>query len=186
MSNTSDENSTSRAIKVSLPLNPLIHDALKREAKLKQRELTEHIQRVLAEHVIEAKAIEQAEADRLRLFWSIVERTVEAAQGICRDGGFSSAITLNSIKTCMKDPKWVSDYQKYVQDDIFKHGNPHKGPINREIGWRIRAGIGGKIMTDAKGKVATQKVLGEIIQSYTPMESFDPDEVQAKSGFPLG
>jgi hypothetical protein len=73
----------------------------------------------------------------------------------------------------MKDPEWVSGYREFVQDDIYKNGNPHKGVINREIGFRIRAGIGGETVKGPDGKNVTAKVLGEIIQSYTPMADFD-------------
>ena len=34
----------------------------------------------------------------------------------------------------MKDEKWLDGYRRYVKDNIFKNGNPEKGPINREIG----------------------------------------------------
>jgi hypothetical protein len=180
-----DNNPASKAVKISIPLPSSVHEALKREASTIPRDLTEHIQRILAVHVIKGKMIDQVEADRLQLFWSLVERAVEIAQKICRDGGFSSAITLNAIKACVEDEKWAADYKKVVQDDIYKHGNPHKGPINREIGWQIRAGIGGKVITGPNGKAATVKVLGEIIQSYTPMESFDPEAVRIKNSVPV-
>ena len=43
----------------------------------------------------------------------------------------------------MEKPDWVAGYREFVQDDIYKNGNPLKGAINRETGFRIRAGIGG-------------------------------------------
>ena len=171
---------TPKAVKVSVPLPPSVHDALRQEAAQKRRELTEHIQRILAEHVIAEKTVEYAEAHRLQLTWSVIDRAVEKAKEICRTGGFTSAITLHAIQACTKDAQWASDYRELVQDDIFKNGNPRKGDINREIGFRIRAGIGGKTVINPDGKVAVAKVLGEIIQSYTPMESFDADAVAPK------
>ncbi len=168
-----------RAVKLSLPLAQSIHDALKQDATRNQREVTEHIQRILAEYAIDKKLIPQEDAARLQLMWRLVERAVEAAQRICRDGGFSPAITLNAIRACMEKPDWVAGYREFIQDDIYKNGNPLKGVINREIGFRIRAGIGGKVAKTADGKAATAKVLGEIIQSYTPMDAFDPKAVEA-------
>lgn len=178
-----DENIGSRASTVSIPLTPVIRSALMREAKEEQRELTEHIQRVLAEHVIKEKLLEKEEVDRLQLTWRLVDRAVEKAKEICRQGGFSSDITLDAIKACMKEEEWVAGYRRVVQDDIYKNGNPRKGPINREMGFRIRAGIGGRIVKGANGKAAVTKVLGEIIQSFTPMESFDPVAVESKDVF---
>jgi hypothetical protein len=62
--------------------------------------------------------------------------------------------------------------------------------INDQIGFRIRAGIGGVGGKGDDGKPKTTKVLGEIIQSYTPMADFDqvtfkPQATRAsKAGFP--
>ena len=125
--------------------------------------------------------IEKGEADRIKLFWALVDRAVQAAQDICRANRFKSSITLDAIRDCMKDPakldgqpyRWTDGYRAYVKDDIYKNGNPEKGPINHEIGFRIRAGIGGVVEKGDDGKSKTTKVLGEIIQSYTPMADFD-------------
>ncbi|MFZ2104503.1 MAG: hypothetical protein WAV18_03820 [Roseiarcus sp.] len=165
-------------VKMSLPLATVIHNALRAEAKTLRREFTEHVQRILAEHAIHAGYVKPNDAESLRLMWKLVEQAVEAAKAICRNGQFTSAITLASIQACKKDPEWLNGYRAFVQDDIYKNGNPLKGIINREIGFRIRAGIGGKVVTDANGKHEIVKVLGEIIQSFTPMESFDPEAVQ--------
>jgi len=57
---------------------------------------------------------------------------------------------------------------------VYKHGKLRKGPINRGIGTQIRAGIGGVVRKDSNGKPTMKRVLGEVIQSYTLFESFDP------------
>lgn len=142
-------------------------------AKTKRMEPTEIIQHATIESLIEDGYIGKTDADRIKLFWHLVDQTVAAAQGICREGGFSSSITLDAIHECMKDPAWLDGYRVYVKDDIFKNGNPEKGPINREIGFRIRAGIDGVTEIGADGKAKTIKVLGEIIQSYTAMTDYD-------------
>ncbi len=164
---------TSKSIKISLPLAPSIYEALSREASKLRRETTEHIQRILAEYAIRQKLLEKDETERLQLFWRLVERAVEEAKRICRAGDFTSAITRQAIDACLVDEEWKKGYKEYVRDDIYKNGNPLKGPINREIGFRIRAGIGGTIVKGPNGKAATEKVLGSIIQSYTPMINYD-------------
>ncbi len=166
-------NAPPATIRVTIPFSPAVHEGLRRGAERDHRELTEFIQRVLTEYLMEKELLEKVEEDRIRLMWKLVDQAVATAQNICRDGGFTAAITLNAIQACMKDPKWVSCYREFVQDDIYKNGNPRKGIINREIGFRIRAGIGGETVKGPDGKNVSAKVLGEIIQTYTPMVDFD-------------
>ena len=170
---------TSATTKLSMTIFTSVYQALETEAEQTGRELHEHIQRILGEHVIRNQTIAAEEARRIELMWSLVDRAAEVARDLCRNGEFDRDITLKAIKRCMEDRQWVDDYAAFVKDDIYKHGNPLKGPLNREIGFRIRAGIGGTVVTGPDGKKATQKVLGEIIQSYTLMESYDPEAVEA-------
>lgn len=141
--------------------------------KAERMEPTDIIQRATIKHLIEEGYVDKAEAERFKLFWHLVDQTVVAAQKICRNGSFGSSITLDAIRECKKDPAWLNGCQAYVKDDIYKSGIPEKGPINRKIGRRIRAGIGGIVEKDADGKARIVKVLGEIIQSYTPMADYD-------------
>jgi hypothetical protein len=164
--------SEATAYKYTVPFNAAANSGLLRAAKAERMEPTEIIQRATIKSLIEAGFIEKDDAERISLFWRLVDQTVTAAQELCRKGKFSSSITLDAIHICMADPKWVAGYCEYVKDDIFKNGNPEKGPINREIGFRIRSGIGG--VTEKKdGKSVSTKVLGEIIQSFTPIVDYD-------------
>jgi hypothetical protein len=152
-----------------------------RAAAAKLMEPAEIIQRATINSLMEDTFLEKVDADRIKLFWALVDRAVQAAQDICRAGRFANSITLDAIHDCMKDPaklagqpyNWTEGYRAYVRDDIYKNGNPEKGPINREIGFRIRAGVGGRVEIGEDRKPKTTKVLGEIIQSYTPMADFD-------------
>jgi hypothetical protein len=49
--------------------------------------------------------------------------------------------------------------------------------INKEIGYRIREGIGGITIKAPDGKPAKKTVTGSIIQSFTPMESYTKSAV---------
>lgn len=170
-------NEITPVVKLSLTLPKPIHDALKKQAQQERRELGEHLQRVLSEHVINnPDLLPESDARRLRFSWELVGQAVEAAKQICRDGKFSRSITLDAILKCMEDPNWVAKYREVVGDDIYKNGNPRKGPINREIGYRIRAGIDG-LVEKVDGKPVVVKVLGQIIQSYTPMEDYSREAV---------
>ena len=97
------------------------------------------------------------------------------------DGGFSEHITLEATQHCTRVPRWLEDYATCIEDDVYKHGNPLKGPINRAIGAQIRAGIGGVVKKDSNGKPVMKRVLGEVIQSFTMFESFDPVVVHGPS-----
>jgi hypothetical protein len=161
------------AVKYTVPFTSAANAGLMLAAKAQRMEPTEIIQRATIKSLIADGHIKELEADRIKLFWQLVDRAVAEAQQLCRNGKFNPSITLDAIHVCMNDEGWIKGYRKYVQDDIYKNGNPAKGPINREIGFRIRAGIGGVTVKGADGKAATTKVLGEIIQSYTPMADYD-------------
>ena len=168
-------------IKHTVPFTSHVNAALLQAATAARVEPTEIIQRATINKLIEDGFIEKTDADRIKLFWALVDRVVTAAQNICRDDRFSSSVTLDAIHDCMKDPaklpgrdyNWTDGYRAYVGEDIYKNGNPEKGPINREIGFRVRAGIGGRVEKTANGKSKNTKVLGEIIQTFTPMADFD-------------
>ena len=161
-----------QAIKLSLRLDAPVYAAIKVEASSEKRDVTEHIQRILTEHVIAKKLLEAAKAKEYQLMWSLVQRAVEMARKICRDGGFASDITHKTFQACMRDDNWAADYERYAQDNPYKNGNPRKGAINKEIGFRIREGIGGFTVKAPNGKPAKATVTGSIIQSYTPMENY--------------
>lgn len=161
------------SVKYTVPFTQPVNAGLLAAASAERMEPTEIIQRATTNYLIEKGFIPGPEAERIKLFWRLVDQSVVAAQKLCQDGEFASSITLDAIRVCMKDPAWVDGYRSYIGDDVYKNGNPEKGPINREIGFRIRAGIGGEVQKTAEGKAATVKVLGEIIQSYTPMANYD-------------
>ena len=137
----------------------------------------DHVVAEGGEHVIDKESIAQDDAERLQLVWRIVDRCVGTARRICHDGGFSEDITLHAIQHCTRDPNWLQDYATCIEDDVYKHGNPLKGSINRAIGAQIRAGIGGTVRKDSNGKPMMKRVLGEVIQSYTLFDAFDPEVV---------
>ena len=178
---TSTSNQPVTQIKYTIPFTSVVNAALLRAAAAERMEPTEIIQRATINSLIKDGFVEEADADRIKLFWALVDRAVQAAQDICLAGRFASSITLDAIHDCMQDSaklagqpyNWTDGYRAYVRDDIYKNGNPEKGPINREIGFRIRAGIGGEVEKGDDKKPKTTKVLGEIIQSYTPMANFD-------------
>jgi hypothetical protein len=166
-----------QAVKLSLRLDAAVYAAIKQEALGEKREVTEHIQRILTEHAITKKLLDEAEAMKHQLMWSLIARAVETARKICREGGFESSITFKAIQACMGDKEWAGDYEKYVQDNPYKHGNPRKRQINTELGYRIKEGIGGLVLKTLNGKAAKVAVTGSVIQSFTPIENYNKSAV---------
>jgi hypothetical protein len=113
--------------------------------------------------------------------WDLVKKAVEMARKICREGGFGRNITYKTIRACMEEKTWAADYEKYVRGNPYKNGNPRKGGINKELGYCIKQGIGGIAVMDSNQKPAKVSVSDSIIQSYRPIETFDPAKVQLQN-----
>lgn len=155
--------------KISLFLERAMLSALHEDAAACGRDTTEHAERILVEYLINGHLIDPLAGYKKRVFWYLTECAVYEALELCRGGKRSRTITLDAIRVCTRDHVWASLYRFYVGDDIFKHGLPAKGEINREFGWKIKRAVGGEVEKDANGKPVNQKVLGEIIQSFTPL-----------------
>jgi hypothetical protein len=156
----------------ALTLPTAVYAALKLSAERRGLEPNTLIQNLIIDQAIKDDTLDPDMRTHIEAGRFVIEMAVEVAKQRCRDGKPASTITLDTFRACAADEKWVAAYKTYVQDDIYKHGNPLK-QINREIGFRIRAAIDGRVIKDDKGKPAVVKVLGEVIQSYTPMKSYD-------------
>ena len=150
-------------------LNPL-YAALKQSAENEGLEANEVIVRLIEDYVVSQGTLDAYTARRVELRRKLIKEVVKAAVAIRDEGKFAESITLDAISKCLKDDTWKSAYREYVEDDIFKGGNPLKGPINREIGFRIRAALDAEVLKEGSGKPRNEKVTGSIIQSYTPLK----------------
>lgn len=117
------------------------------------------------------------DADRPALKRRLVDRVVDAARELCRTGRFDQSLTLRAVRMCKDDPEWLSGYTRFVGGCIYEHGNHLKQKINQEIGRSVRAAVGAEVVTDGNGRTARVNVDGELIQSYTPLASYDPTAV---------
>src|SRR5260370_42352780 len=90
-------------IKYTIPFSSIVNAALLRAAAAGRMEPTEIIQRATINSLIEDGFLDKADADRIKLFWALVDRTVQAAQDICGAGRFAPSLTLVAIHVCMKD-----------------------------------------------------------------------------------
>lgn len=163
----------SQSVKLTLRLDARIHAAIQNEGQTKGRDIGEHIQRVLTEYAINQHLLDEATGAEYEMKESLLDRVAQTALKIVRDGRFGPDIILQVVTECMDEKQFAADYEAYVKDNPYKHGNPRKSPINKEIGSRIRKVIGGKVAKLSDGKPAKIPVAGSIIQSYTKMKSFN-------------
>lgn len=167
-----DQSNAYTTVKHTLTVQASIFEALGKSAEKRGIEINQLIVDLIVEATIRDGTLDDQTKARYRLGRSLVDRVVETAVRLCEEGKFSESITLDAIRTRTADPEWATDYRTFIENDIYKHGNPLK-IINREFGSRIRAAINGLVKKDALGKVLNVKVVGEIIQSYTPMAKYD-------------
>lgn len=158
--------------KHTLTLLVPLYDALKLSAAKMGLEPNEVIVNLIADYTIDDGTLDEYTRKRFLMGRELINQVVEVARRRCREGKFAPTITLDAIGECTDDPAWAATYREYVEDDIYKHGNPLKA-INREFGFRVRAAIGGRVKKDDNGKPINVKVTGAIIQSYTLMDEFD-------------
>ena len=158
---------SSAIVSVSMPA--WLHSAVQQAVAADGSEISLTVHRALVPYLKERGFLSQTAAERFDLFWRLVNHVVLKAKEIACDGQFAETITLDAIHMAMKDEWWLTGYRIYIGADIFRTGIAEKGPINREIGFRVKEALGAQVKKDANGKVMTTKVLGEIIQSYTPL-----------------
>jgi hypothetical protein len=160
--------------KHTLTLPDGVYSALKVSAERVGLEPNDLIQDLIIDRVIADGTLDENTTKQINAYKWLVADAVERARDICLKGNFSPSLTADVFEAAANDPEWAAQYRFYIQDDIYKNGNPRKGPINREIGYRIRAAIGAEVEKDANGATALKKVTGLVIQSYTPFKTYNP------------
>ena len=157
----------STTLSISLPA--AIHRALQQTMAAQGCEASLIVQRALVPYLSDEGFFPEEAKRRFELFWKLVGHVVRKAQEIAKDGSFPESVTLDAINAAMKDDWWVDGYRDYIGTDIFRTGVAEKGPLNREIGFRVKEALGAQVRKDPSGKTANTKVLGSVIQSYTPL-----------------
>ncbi|WP_146259530.1 hypothetical protein [Palleronia aestuarii] len=155
--------------KPSINIHPSVYGALEKIAAKQNIDVNEVIQRALIDFTWNERALDEEAYKELKMSRELIDQAVQVAQEICERDGFRSDITYEAIKVCKEDPEWIEKYRVIVGDDIYRNGNPRKGPINRQIGLRIRRATGAQPRLGSNGKPENVKVSGDIIQTYTPL-----------------
>ena len=158
-------NSTTLSVSVPAAIYRAVQQAMASQAC----EASLIVQHALVLYLGNKGFLPEEEKRRFELFWKLVEHVVKKAREIAKDGIFPETVTLDAINAALKDDWWVTGYRDYIGTDIFRTGVPEKGPLNREIGFRVKEALGAQVRKDPGGKTANTKVLGSVIQSYTPL-----------------
>jgi hypothetical protein len=158
------------AVKVSLRLDPRLFAAI--EKHLEQgREISEVLTEIILQHALAQGWVDPALGEEFGLKKQLVAEAVETALALLRDQTVCPPDIINrAFDVCRAKKPWLTDYEKFVGDNPYRNGNPRKRLINREIGLRIRQGIGGEV-DKIDGIPIKVPVTGSIIQSYTKMKS---------------
>ncbi|MDK2756813.1 hypothetical protein [Blastomonas fulva] len=160
---------TQKKMSISVSLRPAVNAALTAAATAENKDLTDYVTDILERHALDGPFMTEQDKSDLELLHSLTERVVETAVRLVAEGQFRDSITADSIAICEQDEKWLADYRKYVRDEPYKNGNPRKGNINPNFGYWVKKSLGAKSKMKDK-KAENRKVLGSVIQSYTPLE----------------
>jgi hypothetical protein len=155
--------------KPSISLHPSVYAAIATIAEKQKMDANEVIQRALTDFAWNESALDEKDYKELKMSRELIDQAVQVAHEICARDGFRSDITYEVIKACREDLSWVEKYKTLIGDDIYRNGNPRKGPINRQIGLRVRLATGARPRLGPNGKPENVKVSGDIIQTYTPL-----------------
>lgn len=110
------------------------------------------MQRIIEKYAVDEGLVDDATIDEYKLRWKLVDRAAEKAREICDKEGFTEDITYKTVQSCMAEKPWAANYELYVQAPAYKHTNPRKGGINKEIGYRIARAVDAVAIKGPDGK----------------------------------
>ena len=103
----------------------------------------------------------------------LIREVVEAARELCRTGQFDRALTLNAIRHCCEDLRWLLHYEIYLGRSAYEPDNDLKTLINPQFGKKIKAELGCTDELNSNDKPVIETVADEIVGSFTAFASFD-------------
>jgi hypothetical protein len=124
------------------------------------------------DYVIQAETLDEYTKAKVLTGRYLIQEAVDTARKLCRESKFSEHITRDTFRECMKNARWAKAYEEYIEANPYQHGIRLKA-INKEIGFYIRAGIGGIVDKSAK----PLRTNSDVIQSYTGMVDYSREAV---------
>ena len=153
--------------KISLRMQPALHDGLGTLARKEGYALSGYITRILAKHLVDHGPVEDPEIERLGTETWLCQRAVQKAREVLDAEGFDQHFTLTVIDHLFRDREFRERYETYVGGTAEEKGLPRKSPINMYLGWYIKNAVAAEPVLDSAGKPKRAQVKGKPIQSYT-------------------
>ena len=154
---------------MTIRLEPVVGDALKRAAEREGQEVADYAARVLIEHVLPfIEQISPLSARRLEAEIEIKARAIGLAKQLSPEHAFDPNVTLKVFQAIRTRDELRRLYLRAIGDRMGdERGNPVKARINRTLGAAIKTAVRAMPKTIAPIKV---QVSNEFIFSYTQLE----------------
>ncbi len=165
------DDSSGNLVAMTIRLEPVVGDALRRAAEREGQEIADFAARVLIEHVL--PLIEQTSrptARRLRAEIEVKARAIALAQQLSPEHAFDPNVTLKVFQAIRTQDELLRLYLQAIGDrQGNERGNPIKARINRTLGAAIKTAVRATPMT-VDGNPVKVQVSNEFIFSYTQLE----------------
>ena len=127
--------------KISLRLQPALHEGLDVLARKEGYALSGYITRILAMHLVDHGAVDDPGIERLGTETWLCQRAVQTAREVFEAGGFDRHFTLTVIDRLFGDSEFRERYEAHVGGAAEEKGLPGKSPINMYLGWYIKNAV---------------------------------------------
>lgn len=158
-------------VAMTVRLEPVVSDALRRAAEREGQEVADFAARVLIEHVLPLiDEISPSAARRLRAEVEVKARAIALAQRLSPEDSFDPNVTLKVFQAIRIRDELRHLYLQAIGDrQGNERGNPIKARINRTLGAAIKTAVRGTPKT-VDGNPVKVQVSNEFIFSYTQLE----------------
>jgi hypothetical protein len=158
-------------VAMTIRLEPVVGDALKRAAEREGQEVADYAARVLIEHVL--PLIEQSNppsARRLQAEIEVKARAIALAKQLSPEQAFDPNVTLKVFQAIREEDELRQLYIRAIGDrPSDERGNPIKARVNRTLGAAIKTAVRAMPKT-IDGNPMKVQVSNEFIFSYTQLE----------------
>ncbi len=165
------DDSSGNLVAMTVRLEPIVGDALKRAAEREGQEIADFAARVLIEHVMPfIEQISPPTARRLQAEIEIKTRAIALAQQLSPEHAFDPNVTLKVFRAIRTEDELRLLYLRAIGDrEGNERGNPVKARINRTLGAAIKTAVRATPKT-VDGNPVKVQVSNEFIFSYTQLE----------------
>jgi hypothetical protein len=165
-------------VAMTVRLEPIVGDALRRAAEREGQEIADFAARVLIERVLPLiDEISPPTARRLRAEVEVKARAIALAQKLSPENAFDPNVTLKVFRAIRTEKDLLRLYLRAIGDrQGNERGNPIKARINRTLGAAIKTAVRGTPKT-VDGNPVKVQVSNEFIFSYTQLDPPSGDKL---------